>query len=79
MHLFPLLPVMLAAAVVIVVVVSVVVLSEWVLLLEGVVVSLVDVALSSPESKFNKNWSPIFDELKPVSVKKIPWVFMIDL
>jgi hypothetical protein len=46
---------MLAAAVVIVVVVSVVVLSEWVLLLEGVVVSLTAVALSSPESKFRKN------------------------
>jgi hypothetical protein len=46
---------MLAAAVVTVVVASVVVMSEWELLLEGVVVSLVDVALSSPESKFRKN------------------------
>jgi hypothetical protein len=61
-----------AAAVIVVVGVSVVVLSEWVLLLEGVVVSLVAVALSSPESQFRKNLSPIFDALKPVSVKKIP-------
>jgi hypothetical protein len=54
---------MLAAAVLIVVVASVVVLSEWMLLLEGVVVSLVDVALSSPESK---RIDILFDAYKPV-------------
>ncbi len=41
--------------------------SEWVLLLEGVVVSLTAVALSSPESE---RIYILFDAYEPVSVKK---------